>query len=914
MIAAMAGNAFAASCPCSTVHRLRMSEFRKDYDAQSFAMPPGSARSRKSFSVSAKSERRGAASTAKSEGNRSFSRRSVMGLVALVSPVLLISGGAKSDVPHIEESEKLRLDMLQSIERRIASRAEILASIETPASTTAPSLKEEAIASVSSEDLSVGKEVETVTPAPSVNEEAIASVSSSAPEDLSVGKEVERVSSDIAALPELQVAATPPVLSSSSPEEKVVEAVTALEEKSSPESGPLGFLNLFGVVGSGVLGALYWLEGRAKKATKMALAEANSKLEESQAAIIDIKRKHHTELADQKSDLMNKLTGSEEERVELCNEITILNSNAKEMQLKLDSQKNVNQNLDKKVKAYRETIQALESSVQAVEDKLVQEEQRRQGLETEVRNGGVQIREREEKLVGLEATIKEQENTEQELRSDIFTTRTALVDAEDRIQNLVKELIVSQSCLEERGDTVHDLEERLAQATARAEQAQQSLAKAQEELTELQAVSKEQLQVVNAALASKEGEVQAANLELDAARAEAKQSGLVIENFQQQVEELERIVAREHESVQKLTEDLNSAVNSLRAKTNEASALGAELTSYQKEIESLRKQKEESKAMTETKLKSLRESLQAEQLVTSQMKQELDNTRTSFQASSMEVKSLSEKLKETFLVNKKVQEELEDVRQTADGTLALLNDEKKKVALAEQQYMETQKALAREELLVQSLRSEFSKAMDAMNDLRKHLNALSKDLQDANVKVASLETEKAILQDALAKEAKVARKFKDKASFAEGELTKVVREREGSVSKARKLEDELSAAESEMGKLKQQMVVMGTVIDSAETRMGSIHQVNAEVASLARKFEGVVSSNVEQKQTLKRQMDKLKEQSKAASDITRELKNMKRLLNHFQQNLNEAELDRVEAEAALQAAVQRNMVTVSEEA
>ncbi|KAJ7547172.1 hypothetical protein O6H91_08G073000 [Diphasiastrum complanatum] len=677
------------------------------------------------------------------------------------------------------------------------------------------------------------------------------------------------------------------------------EAIGQLSAQEQPGNF-LEFINNLGVVGSGILGALYWLEGRAKSASNSALKDANSRLKQTEEAMESLKEKLEASLLAQKEESMKNLSKSQQERATILEELNSTKAVAKELQQQLDVRKALIKSLEDKEEGFQTVIIEGEQAYALLEKKYKEEKSKLENLCSELSLAREHVLNQEKNIEDLKLSLEKQKSLTEELTHTGNVTHEALIQSKTRIQELEGEIASAGQILAEKGKEVQNLEVRLVEAIKECDEVEKKLEANRAEFDQALQSANQRVDILTVSLSSKEKEAQSLAAKLASKTLEFEKASEAASDLANQVQKLKHSFVQEQTAVQRLTQELEGASLGLEAASREVNTLSQKLADSQKYALGLERKISENQSATDSKIMSLTELLTKEQATVAQLKNHLDDAKSSLGESLQHISSLNEELKETISTNQKLTLELKQTKEAATSTLNALSEEKQKTATAEKKVLDFQKALLQEEELVVRLRTELDKGMEAMESLRTHLDSLSRDLEVANSKTILLEGEKRAVQESLQREKKAAKRFKDRAAQVETVIEKVIQERENSAIRAQKLEGELTIAKAEIINLSEQIQVMGQAIESAESRIDGIARVGAEATSLVEKFE-ILASNLEEKEALQSQNKQLQKQSNIVTEIARELKSMKTEFSHLKQSLEGIELAKAEAEAAIKS-------------
>lgn len=637
------------------------------------------------------------------------------------------------------------------------------------------------------------------------------------------------------------------------------------DESESQGSNVFGFLNQLGIIGSGVLGALYMLEQKDKAATGSQVEALTFELKENEAAMSSLRHNLEARILLEQEKIMRQAQKAQEEQAVLSNELSSAKRTVKDMQRQLERENKAVEEFEERVERLNADITRVQNDNRTLELELKEKKIKINDLQDNVTLAIANVQEKEKELESLRSSLREREKESAEYSSKAEHMRKSLLQAEAQIKEFQQELESAQKELGLKESSIENLSERLASAVVEREDSKEKLVKLHEELNQNKLKFDKDLVSARQAIFAKQEEVNQLKEKLNIAYEEAKKNDAILSGLQEESSTLKSLLEEEKTNVKCLSTELQRSIESLETLQRKVVTLSSELTT----IKQVKAQVESEIARLQNDRDALRDSLEekvheAEQ-TSSNLYSELASVKKALDMARNDLLFLNKKLKDSTVSYENIKEELSQARKTAEMTSAALNEEKKVVAALRRELEASETNLLEEQESRRVLHRDFEEATKSMEDMRNCLVSLSEELEISRSKINSLEVENASLYESMQEEKHLSKELQESAGHANKILMKLGKEKEIYVKKARKLEEELSSAKGEILRLRKQITIKNTALEEAQQQKDKeikskqshdsdrspmdvslqIETMQAELSQIQKKFGDVDQERVE---------------------------------------------------------------------
>ncbi|KAH7420467.1 hypothetical protein KP509_13G008800 [Ceratopteris richardii] len=730
-----------------------------------------------SFSPSAPTRSRQASlhKTIPCDKSATVSRRAFTALFGIVSHTVIVSK-SRADGEMLNESERMRLEMIQKLEEK-------------------------------SKDPSVEGNKQTMGAAETMKEPRTVS------DDLLPG-ETESSSN-----PRLIPAVTEPSSKEDAPQ---------IQDKNITVQGAGGSVNFLGTlswIGSGVLGGMYWLERQAKESADMSLQNMTVELKAKEDAMNSLREQLEGDLSHAKELALQQSKKSKQEIEALMNDISSAKSIAETLERELTTEKLVSENLGKQIKSLQLVLEETQKQKETLESKIIEEENRGVQLEEDKKRINSELEKRLVERDTLRLALKEREKAFEDLESLLTVKLEALSQAESKIDELMKEVCSLKEKVSSSQNNVDYLEGELASANAHGQHLEQKLISMTEEFDSFKKASALEVASLQLELDSKDAEVNDLKHELDTTINHSNELKKTISNLHGEIDTLEKQINESNVVIKELQRDLEARFKEINTSKSQISCLEEDLRIAKENNRELQEKSSEAEKKAESKLNSLKETLEHEQTVVNKLSKELEKAKHDLGISKDEVSLRKHQLGELEGLQDKLKKDLNESESYVKSLETALENEKEISASNKRQLDSARKSITEAKDHIKLLRKDVAKAKSESERLMKEVKDLEIKLGTEVKKVTELEAEKKSLNLSLNEEREVTAKLKHKVEQMDSALGKLSRDRDSSLNRVKRLEGELAATKGEMLRLQKQAVVVDGALKDAKSRVQKVSEM-----------------------------------------------------------------------------------------
>ncbi|KAE8700642.1 MAR binding filament-like protein 1, putative isoform 2 [Hibiscus syriacus] len=573
----------------------------------------------------------------------------------------------------------------------------------------------------------------------------------------------------------------------------------------SPPNSFLSLLNGLGIFGTSVLGSLYALVQKEKKATNEALESIKIKLQEKEAAIVSLKKDFESKMLKESEEQTKQLKKTKEEQLSLLDQLNSANNTIAGLGQELKNEKRLMQDLKVQIDTLQSNISKARDEKRSLEQELKEKLDFVDVLQEKVNLFSSELNDKEGNVQKLSSSLAEKESELKNLETTYKKTKEELEKASFEIEGLKEELLRNQSELESKNSTVDELNARISSLTVERDNSRQEFGALLEDYNNLKVASENKIAADAKLLGEREKGIHQLKEKLEIALKSVSENKAIVAYLNKERENLEKELEMESELVKNLKEELLIAEETLAKSKIEASDLFEQLKSSRthcKELESdiskVRSEFDEAKVRLQG---SLDEAKQSGEVLSSELtatKELLKKTRDELQISSHELTSMTEN-------SDSLQRELVDVYKKAETTAHDLKEEKVNVSSLRKELQALEKQISKDKEARKSLETDLEDATKSLDEVNQNILKLSKDLESANAKISGLEDEKMVLYKTLTEQKNTSKEARENMEDAHKLVMSLGKERDSLEKQVKKLEDELASAKGEILRLRSQL-------------------------------------------------------------------------------------------------------------
>ncbi|KAJ4953096.1 hypothetical protein NE237_029928 [Protea cynaroides] len=605
------------------------------------------------------------------------------------------------------------------------------------------------------------------------------------------------------------------------------------KEQEQGEAQPNPFaalLNVIGIIGSGVLGALYALAQKEKAAAEATIESINTRLSKKEAAMDSLQNSMERMLLNEQEERAKQIRKANEEQQSLLNELASTNSTLTRLQQELQCEKR----LVEELKAYMDRLQT--DFRKAVEDKKLLEanlEEKLDSIEVLQERTNllcVEIKEKEDNVRNLSSSLAEKEMECKNLDSICKQAKADLEEANLEMKGVNEQLFRTRRELDLKNSAMDDLNARISSLISERDDKNRKFEALQKDYNNLKLSSEMKAASDAELLVKREQELHQLKKKLELAFNEASSFQASITNLTQERDGLKKLLEIEMNNVKNLTHELQITQETLGVSRVEVSDLSKELKQSRNLCKELESEVSKVRAEFAKAHESLKKSLDGARSTAEVFSGELASVKALLEKTEEELQIVSSELAAVTETRNNLKKELVDAYKKAESGAHDLKEEKQKVVSLKEGLEASEKQILKDKEVRMRLEMDLEEVTKSLNEMNKNALMLSRDLEMANSRIANIEDEKEILYDSLVKQNNVSQEARENVQDAHNLVMKLGKERENFEKRAKKLEMELASAKGEILRLRSQINSSRTLVNDQHQEKSTGEEGNAAVA------------------------------------------------------------------------------------
>ncbi|KAF6172883.1 hypothetical protein GIB67_035437 [Kingdonia uniflora] len=607
----------------------------------------------------------------------------------------------------------------------------------------------------------------------------------------------------ISALPFLQLKAT--AVESLVKDERNI--VTSTEDNNSelqqeaPLNPILSLLNTVGIIGSGVLGALYTLAQKEKTTTEATIESLKNKLVEKESSFAILEKS----LVKEQEERSKETKKAREAQLYLSTQLMSANRTISGVQKELQSEKRL-------VEEYKEQISVLQNDfAKSREDKkFLEAEMKKKDHSIEVLQERIslltlEIKDKEETLKYLNASLSQKAAEIDSLSSLHKKIEVDLTEANSEVKALNDKVVETQKELHLKNSIVDDLNIRLTSLAFERDDINKKVESLQKDYNQLKLSSDKKAAVDADILAKRENKLHQLEETLGFALSDTVSKQELISSLTQERDDLIKMLEIEAKNVKNVTHELRITEESLETSRTEVSDLSEQLKRSIKSREELASEVVQLKTEFAEVQESLKRSVKEEKSTSKALSDELVSVKNLLEKAKEDLQTVSDELAEATEARESLKKELLNVYKKAETASHDLKEERKVAASLRKELEASQRLVSNDREVRKSLETDLEDATKSLDELNVSIVTLSRELDISNSRVESLETEKEMLYNSLKEQKEVSQEARENVEDAHDLILKLGKERENLDKRGKKLEEEMALAKGEILRLRSQI-------------------------------------------------------------------------------------------------------------
>ncbi|XP_077211782.1 MAR binding filament-like protein 1 [Tasmannia lanceolata] len=610
----------------------------------------------------------------------------------------------------------------------------------------------------------------------------------------------------------------------------------------------VALLNGLGIIGLGVLGALYALAQKEKTAIESTIESMKTKLSEKEAAMALREKNFEKRLRDEQEEKFKQIRKAKEDQVSFSNQLTSAKSEITGLRRELQNDKKIVQELKVQMDQLQSGLEQAGEDKKFLEAKLLEKHEAVDALQERINLLSLEVRDKEKNIDNLKSLLVEKESEYKNLNFICTQAEADLAETNSEIKGLKEEVLKTREELELERSSVCDLNARIKSVLAERDDLDKQMHTLKEEYSDLKSSYARRVASDSEILSNKDHELHLLKEKLDLAYNEASSNHELIADLKTERDSFRASLENEANNMNKLRGELQITQGSLEASTLEAADLSKQLKQSKRLCEELTSEISRIQSEFANAQKSLTTSLNEAESSSKVMSDELVSIKEVLKKTKEELVVMSDEVKAVIETREQIKKELVDIYKKAEITSHDLKEEKKVVASLNRELEASRKQIMEDKEARRTLEKDLEEATKSLDEMNKNALLLSRELKMTNSRSSSLEAEKEMLYKSLTDQKYVAKEARENLEDAQNLLVRLGNERESLEKRGKKLEEELTAAKGEILRLRSEKKLTRVSVNEQQQRQSSENEGRAPVVTKrnGRRRKGGSTSEISQ--------------------------------------------------------------------
>lgn len=610
---------------------------------------------------------------------------------------------------------------------------------------------------------------------------------------------------------------------------KTVEQDRRAEQKYQGDASHNPFVSLLsglGILGSGVLGALYMLSLKEKATSEAAIESMRTKLKEKEAAIVLMEKKFESDLMNEKESRNQQVTKFHEQQRSLVSKLKSANDTVVGLGQELQKERKVIGELKTTIDGLQIDLVKAREDKKEIQEKLTEKLESLEVLQEKTNFLSGEIKDKDDTIQSLNSALAKKEMELEKLNSIYQQFQDQFAGLNSENEELKDKLLKNENELELKTAAVDDLNVQVGMLIAEKEESKRKFDAIKGEYNDLKSSSMKKAAEDAKVLEKQDLKLQQLEEQLESTLSEVSRTKLQIAGLSKEKDDLRNTLEVELNKLESLEQERQITLVNLEKSRNEASELASQLQlaralclELEVEVSKVRADFAETKETLQKKAEEARRDAEV-------LAGELTSVKELLKEKTEEILNVSNDLAAVVQTRDELQKELVDIYKKAESAANDLNEEKAIVASLNKELKALDTRVSKESEARKSLERNLEEATRSLNEINQNALILSRELELANSQISSLEDEKDALYKSLGEQKQVSQEAGENMEDAHSLIRQLGQERESLEKRAKKLEEDLAAAKGEILRLRSR-------INSSKSNVNDQHQQTVEVGAKA---------------------------------------------------------------------------------
>ncbi|MQL74229.1 hypothetical protein Taro_006605 [Colocasia esculenta] len=569
----------------------------------------------------------------------------------------------------------------------------------------------------------------------------------------------------------------------------------------------VSLLNELAIIGSGVLGALYAISQREKADMEITIESMKTTLTEKEATTVLLKKESERKLLEQQEEHQKQIRNLKEDEVLLSSQLSSERGKVTALGKELQNEKRSVEELKLQAGRLCSTLTQAREDKHALETKLREKLDTIDALQDRASLLSIEIKDKEKNIDALASTLTEKESECKNLRSAVEQTKVDLEEANSALAHLKTKHLKTKEELDLNNSSINDLKMKMSSLLAERDDIDVKLHALQGDYNDMKSDFVKKAASHSELLTKKDEEIHQLEEKLGLALTEAKSKQVLITDITNERDSFRVMLEEERAYVKTLRDELQITQETLRDSKLQASDLLKQLQESSKINDELVAEVSRIGAESSEAQRLLNSSLDKARSTSKQLSDELSFVKDALEGTREELAAASDELKVTSEAHDSLKKELLEVYKKAEAVENELKQERQTVTSLNRELEASEKLIEKYSEARKEVERDLDEATKALDEMTKKALSLSKELEGANSRNATLETEKGRLYESLLEQKKVSKEAQENIEDAQNVITRLGSERGRLEKKVKKFEEEIAAAKGEILRLRRQIAL-----------------------------------------------------------------------------------------------------------
>ncbi|PKA63425.1 MAR-binding filament-like protein 1-1 [Apostasia shenzhenica] len=592
----------------------------------------------------------------------------------------------------------------------------------------------------------------------------------------------------------------------------------------------VSFLNDFGIIGSGVLGALYAMK-----------SELNKQMRENSS----IKEVFNMRLLNENEEHKRQTTRLSEEITSLSSQSASANNIIAALGRELSAEKRLAEDFKAQIDQLGNCVTTAIEEKKMLEALTKEKVEEISALQDKLNLLGTEVKDKEESIQNLNLMLKNRESEYKSLSFTVEQARADLAAANSNAEQFQEDVHKAREELNLKNSFVNDLNDKINLLIDERDEVNRKFCHLKKEYNDFISSVEKKASVVSELITKKDELLQQVEEQLKLALDEVSNKQTMISELTIERDNVKGLLQQEQNDMQKLKNELQTTQEMLTNSSVEASGVSEELrkarTAYEEISSKILDIQDEYNQARKLLNSNLEESMGAAKLLS----EKLESAMVVLQRTEEELVSASDELKAAMEERESFKRELVDSYRKLEARTKELQEERKQVENLNRELEVLHERIMKDSEARKTLESDLEEATRSLDEMNDNALLLSKEMENVSSRSSCLETEKEVLFKSLMEQKNSAKKAQENMEDAQNLIIKLGNERQNLEKRSKRLEEELATAKGEILRLRRQISLAQESVNAHHTKANEVPSgtPSSVKRTAGRRRKGGTSSN-----------------------------------------------------------------------